>query len=239
MRFPLRAKFFLFATLAAVAPLALVAREPDAHHPGRAEERRERAADRGRRPRSRRSIDQAFWGRWLAPAPAVRNAVDSPELGVPREDRRPDPRPLLDPRRGRAAPDASATATCRCWSPTRPSPPGWPRPASTRSRRSSDRRRRGRGGAAPPPRPRPRSQRIEATGAWLVTRRPAARHRVLRPARHPLGPDRALAARDPDRRASVHPPRRDHGDRRRRPERARAGDRATSAGAPSSPRRSS
>lgn len=81
MRFPLRAKFFLFATLAAVAPLALVAENltriaRDELKSAANEQLTEVAGGIAE------AIDQAFWGRWLAPLRLVRNAVDSPELGV-------------------------------------------------------------------------------------------------------------------------------------------------------------
>lgn len=82
MRFPLRAKFFVFATLVAVVPLALVGENlvritRDELKSAANEQLTEVAAQVSG------EIDTAYSGRWMTPLMLVRNAIDSPELGVP------------------------------------------------------------------------------------------------------------------------------------------------------------
>ncbi len=82
MRFPLRAKFFLFATLVATVPLALVGQNlvriaRDELKSAANEQLTEVAAQ------VRSEIDAAYSGRWMTPLMLVRNSIDSPQLGVP------------------------------------------------------------------------------------------------------------------------------------------------------------
>lgn len=81
MRFPLRLKFFVFATLLAVAPLALVGQNltrltRDELKSAANEDLTTVAAQ------LRASFDNTFQGRWLTPLMVIRNGIDSTELGV-------------------------------------------------------------------------------------------------------------------------------------------------------------
>jgi adenylate cyclase len=81
MRFPLRAKFFLFATLIATAPLALVGENlvriaRDELKSAANEDLTEVAAQ------LRSEFDATAGGRWRTPLMVIRNGVDSDELGV-------------------------------------------------------------------------------------------------------------------------------------------------------------
>jgi len=81
MRFPLRAKFFLFATLIATAPLALVGENlvriaRDELKSAANEELTNVAAGLAA------DFDTTVQGRWLTPLLVIRNGVDSDELGV-------------------------------------------------------------------------------------------------------------------------------------------------------------
>lgn len=81
MRFPLRAKFFIFATLVACTPLALVGYNlaeiaRDELKSAANEELANVAAD------LRMEFDSAFRGRWFAPLMVIRGGVDSDKLDV-------------------------------------------------------------------------------------------------------------------------------------------------------------
>lgn len=84
MRFPLRLKFFVFAVLLAVGPLALVGQNltrlsRDELKSAANEDLTTVAAQ------LRTAFDNTFEGRWLTPLMVIRNAVDSNELGVPQK----------------------------------------------------------------------------------------------------------------------------------------------------------
>lgn len=81
MRFPLRLKFFAFAALLAVAPLALVGWNltrltRDELKSAANEDLTTVAAQ------LRTAFDSTFEGRWLTPLTVIRNGVDSTDLGV-------------------------------------------------------------------------------------------------------------------------------------------------------------
>lgn len=81
LRFPLRAKFFLFAVLLSVGPLILVAQNisrltRDELKSAANEDLTSVAAE------LRTSFDNTFQGRWLTPLMVIRNGVDSPDLDV-------------------------------------------------------------------------------------------------------------------------------------------------------------
>ena len=81
MRFPLRAKFFLFATLIATAPLALVGENlvriaRDELKSAANEDLTHVAAQ------LRSDFDATASGRWRTPLMVIRNGIDSDELGV-------------------------------------------------------------------------------------------------------------------------------------------------------------
>ena len=81
MRLPLRIKFFVFAALLAVAPLALVGQNltrltRDELKSAANEDLTTVAAQ------LRAEFDATFEGRWLTPLMVIRNAIDSNELGV-------------------------------------------------------------------------------------------------------------------------------------------------------------
>lgn len=81
MRFPLRAKFFLFATLIATAPLALVGQNL-------ARIARDELTSAANEELSgvagglASAFDAAVEGRWLTPLRVIRNGIDSESLGV-------------------------------------------------------------------------------------------------------------------------------------------------------------
>lgn len=84
MRFPLRLKFFIFASLLAVAPLGMVAQNltqltRDELKSAANEDLTTVAAQ------LRESFDQTFQGRWLSPLMVIRNGINSDELGVPQK----------------------------------------------------------------------------------------------------------------------------------------------------------
>ncbi|SLN24144.1 Adenylate cyclase 2 [Falsiruegeria litorea R37] len=84
MRFPLRLKFFVFAVLLAVGPLALVGQNltqlsRDELKSAANEDLTTVAAQ------LRTAFDNTFEGRWLTPLVVIRNGVDSNELGVPQK----------------------------------------------------------------------------------------------------------------------------------------------------------
>lgn len=84
MRFPLRLKFFVFAALLAVAPLALVGWNltrltRDELKSAANEDLTTVAAG------LRTAFDSTFEGRWLTPLTVIRNGVDSDALGVPQK----------------------------------------------------------------------------------------------------------------------------------------------------------
>lgn len=84
MRFPLRVKFFVFAVLLAVGPLALVGQNltqlsRDELKSAANEDLTTVAAE------LRTAFDNTFEGRWLTPLMVIRNGVDSNELGVPQK----------------------------------------------------------------------------------------------------------------------------------------------------------
>ncbi|WP_146348076.1 adenylate/guanylate cyclase domain-containing protein [Phaeobacter marinintestinus] len=84
MRFPLRSKFFLFAVLLAIAPLALVGQNltrlaRDELKSAANEDLTTVAAE------LRAAFDNTFQGRWLTPLMVIRNGIDSAELGVPQK----------------------------------------------------------------------------------------------------------------------------------------------------------
>jgi adenylate cyclase len=81
MRFPLRAKFFLFAALLATAPLAMVGQNlvriardelKSAANEALSQVAGDLAGD----------FDTTVQGRWMTPLRVIRNGVDSPDLGV-------------------------------------------------------------------------------------------------------------------------------------------------------------
>jgi adenylate cyclase len=81
MWFPLRLKFFIFATLIAVAPLAIVGQNlttltRDELKSAANEDLTTVAAQ------LRTQFDNAFQGRWLSPLMVIRSGIDSDELGV-------------------------------------------------------------------------------------------------------------------------------------------------------------
>ena len=81
MRFPLRAKFFLFAALLATAPLALVGQNlvriaRDELKSAANEDLARVAGDLAA------AFDTTVQGRWMTPLRVIRNGVDSPALGV-------------------------------------------------------------------------------------------------------------------------------------------------------------
>ena len=133
MRFPLRAKFFVFATLIATAPLALVGQNLVRI----ARDELKSAANEdltGVAAGLASDFDTTVEGRWMTPLLVIRNGVDSDDARGRAEDLAPHPRPFADPRHRRAAAHASRARTCRSSSPTRTSPGTSPRPGSTRSR---------------------------------------------------------------------------------------------------------
>ena len=84
MRFPLRLKFFIFASLLAVAPLGMVAQNlttltRDELKSAANEDLTTVAAQ------LRETFDNTFEGRWLSPLMVIRNGVDSNDLGVPQK----------------------------------------------------------------------------------------------------------------------------------------------------------
>lgn len=84
MRFPLRLKFFVFAVLLAVGPLALVGQNltqlsRDELKSAANEDLTTVASE------LRTTFDNTFQGRWLTPLMVIRNGVDSTELGVPQK----------------------------------------------------------------------------------------------------------------------------------------------------------
>ncbi len=84
MRFPLRLKFFIFASLLAVAPLGMVAQNltkltRDELKSAANEDLTTVAAQ------LRETFDNTFRGRWLSPLMVIRNGVNSNELGVPQK----------------------------------------------------------------------------------------------------------------------------------------------------------
>jgi len=84
MRFPLRLKFFFFATLLAVLPLALVSQILSAL----ARDELKSAANEDLTlvaAELRAQFDNTFEGRWLTPLLVIRNGIDSSELGIPQK----------------------------------------------------------------------------------------------------------------------------------------------------------
>ena len=84
MRFPLRLKFVVFATLLAVVPLAIVGQNlttltRDELKSAANEDLMNVAAQ------LRTEFDSRFEGRWLSNLEVIRNAIDSNELGVPQK----------------------------------------------------------------------------------------------------------------------------------------------------------
>ncbi|MEY8842453.1 adenylate/guanylate cyclase domain-containing protein [Cribrihabitans sp. XS_ASV171] len=84
MRFPLRIKFFVFAVILAIGPLALVGQNltqlsRDELKSAANEDLTTVAAE------LRTAFDNTFEGRWLTPLMVIRNGVDSNELGVPQK----------------------------------------------------------------------------------------------------------------------------------------------------------
>ena len=81
MRFPLRVKFFVFATLLAIAPLALVGenltRLTRDELKSAANEDLTLVADE-----LSNAFDNTWRGRWLSALLVIRNGIDSDELGV-------------------------------------------------------------------------------------------------------------------------------------------------------------
>ena len=81
MRFPLRLKFFVFATLLAIAPLALVGqnltRLTRDELKSAANEALTQVADE-----LSEDFDDTWRGRWLSALLVIRNGVDSDDLGV-------------------------------------------------------------------------------------------------------------------------------------------------------------
>jgi adenylate cyclase len=84
MRFPLRVKFFLFATLLAVAPLAIVGQNLTTltrdELKSAANEDLTTVASQ-----LRTEFDNRFQGRWMSPLQVIRNGIDSDELDVPQK----------------------------------------------------------------------------------------------------------------------------------------------------------
>lgn len=81
MRFPLRLKFFVFASLLAVAPLAMVGQNLTQL----ARDELKSAANEDLTSVAtelRGAFDNTFQGRWLTPLMVIRNGIDSAELGV-------------------------------------------------------------------------------------------------------------------------------------------------------------
>ena len=102
MRFPLRAKFFVFATLIATAPLALVGQNLVRI----ARDELKSAANEdltGVAAGLAADFDTTVEGRWLTPLLVIRNGVDSDAPRRRAEDLAPHPRPVADPRHRRAA----------------------------------------------------------------------------------------------------------------------------------------
>ena len=84
MRFPLRLKFFAFASLLAVAPLAMVGQNLTQL----ARDELKSAANEDLTSVAtelRGAFDNTFEGRWLTPLMVIRNGIDSAELGVPQK----------------------------------------------------------------------------------------------------------------------------------------------------------
>jgi len=84
MRFPLRLKFFGFASLLAVAPLAMVGQNLTQL----ARDELKSAANEDLTSVAtelRGAFDNTFQGRWLTPLMVIRNGIDSAELGVPQK----------------------------------------------------------------------------------------------------------------------------------------------------------
>ncbi|APX12164.1 hypothetical protein [Tateyamaria omphalii] len=84
MWFPLRLKFFLIATLLAVAPLAIVGQNltqltRDELKSAANEDLTTVAAQ------LQTQFDTTYQGRWLSPLMVIRNGIDSPELDVPQK----------------------------------------------------------------------------------------------------------------------------------------------------------
>ncbi|MEL6211598.1 MAG: hypothetical protein AAFR44_15730, partial [Pseudomonadota bacterium] len=84
MWIPLRLKFFAFAALLAVAPLAIVGQNltqltRDELVSAANEDLTTVAAQ------LRAQFDNRFQGRWLSPLMVIRNGIDSEELGVPQK----------------------------------------------------------------------------------------------------------------------------------------------------------
>lgn len=84
MRFPLRLKFFVFATLLAVLPLAIVGQNLTTLT--RDELKSAANEDLTAVASQLRTVfDNEFQGRWLSPLQVIRNGIDSPELDVPQK----------------------------------------------------------------------------------------------------------------------------------------------------------
>ncbi|GAA6201890.1 adenylate/guanylate cyclase domain-containing protein [Aquicoccus sp. SU-CL01552] len=84
MRFPLRLKFFVFASLLAVVPLAMVGQNLTQL----ARDELKSAANEDLTSVAtelRGAFDNSFQGRWLTPLMVIRNGIDSAELGVPQK----------------------------------------------------------------------------------------------------------------------------------------------------------
>lgn len=84
MRFPLRLKFFVFAVLLAIGPLALVGQNLTQL----SRDELKSAANEDLTTvagQLRASFDNTFEGRWLTPLMVIRNGVDSDQLGVPQK----------------------------------------------------------------------------------------------------------------------------------------------------------
>lgn len=84
MRFPLRLKFFIFASLLAVAPLGMVAQNltkltRDELKSAANEDLTTVAAQLSA------TFDNTFQGRWLSPLLVIRNGINSDDLGVPQK----------------------------------------------------------------------------------------------------------------------------------------------------------
>ena len=221
MRFPLRAKFFVFATLIATAPLALVGQNLVRI----ARDELKSAANEdltGVAAGLASDFDATVEGRWLTPLLVIRNGVDSDALGVEQKislltlglSQIPDIVALQLTRRGLGPADPRHRPGLL------PAPRrGRPRPgrdaAQPRSTPSPPIRRDGRYGELLP-------RRLEATGDWLATVAFPLRTQLAGRERDLLGPDRPRAARRAGARRPLHPPRRDRRRRRRRPHRARA-----------------
>tara|TARA_R110002110_G_scaffold2233_8_gene10072 strand:+ start:5584 stop:7296 length:1713 start_codon:yes stop_codon:yes gene_type:complete len=84
MRFPLRLKFFVFASLLAVLPLAIVGQNLTTLT--RDELKSAANEDLTAVASQLRTVfDNEFQGRWLSPLQVIRNGIDSPELDVPQK----------------------------------------------------------------------------------------------------------------------------------------------------------